>query len=227
MDSYRIDRGRDRDRGERYNARLAAFDARLSEVDGMTDSDFDELMCNYTFAKNDMSRILDGLLLKLHGRRLNAALSRGWFHVEMIKNQAAYLDAFRRAGFVDVQVLSKAQPCRDDFPIRVFRGCAPGFERRLSWSTSLDTARYFALRNGWHRHAAESLPVEAEVWVATVPREAVLGACGVEKELIVDFEIVEPTRLEVLDPQTAFDPFSISATFALDRPPSWQARGFQ
>lgn len=62
--------------------------------------------------------------------------------------------------------------------LTVYRGAAPGYERGMSWTTDLERARWFANRfNQGH-----------EVFVAEVPREAVLARFGRrgEDEVVID-----------------------------------------
>jgi hypothetical protein len=116
---------------------------------------------------------------------LNQALAKHWSRVEFPSQfgKRKLVRLFRAAGFV-TDTEGTEPPTA---PLVVYRGCGDRFVRGLSWTTDLDSARWFAARF--------AAAVGACLCVAEIPPEHVLGLFHWRREAEV---IVDPARLRRL-----------------------------
>ncbi len=114
---------------------------------------------------------------------LRAILMGVWSGAELPEEAVSreeWIAWFRRAGFLtDCRV---TQPTK---PRRVFRGCAPDRVRRMSWTSSVKTARWFA--NYRYDRYVESGP-KGSVFSATVQPDGVLAI--IRKQRPSELEVV-------------------------------------
>lgn len=130
----------------------------------------------------------EGILLPPHCVALVAGV---W---TMCEFPTAYLDAdewselFRMAGYTRIgydEGLARRWPRRRK-PVTLYRGAHHGRERGWSWTTSLDTARWFAARDLGHGTGT--------VWTTTVAPDLLLARIDArgEGEFVVDPETLGP-----------------------------------
>ena len=214
-DDFTIDKGFERPLAPWLLERLAEFEKRLPEVDRMAQDEFDDYIGRMPKTKMHVVPALIRLLeLTDDPYKVRAALRAGWFLAEMIADQTRFLHAFRLAGFIGFD--DEPKP---DGAVIAFRGTVDGYVNRLSWTTDVNIARAFAMRNRLHHLNARGIDLSPDVYRVEVEPNNVLGLLTIEKEVLVDYENVTAHLYERLDPKTAYDPRSLVQRFRLDRPP--------
>ena len=101
----------------------------------------------------------------------------------------AWLLMFKAAGFV-----SDVDPSPPTAPLTVYRGAWSLGGRGMSWTRSLEKARWFANREALFTKVRMGVSC-AGVWVATVPEHAVLATINSEGSRREDEVIVNPNCL--------------------------------
>ena len=214
---FTIDQTYERELPPKLLERLADFERRLPGVDGMTKDDFDTYIRTMPKTKMHVTPLLERLLnLTEDPYKVRAALREGWFLAEMVPDQNPFLRAFRLAGFIGWDEEPKPES-----PIIAFRGTINGFVNRISWTTNVDIARSFAMRNQLHHRNSHGVALSADVYRVEVQPKDVLGLHRLEEEVLVDYEIVTSHLYERLDLATDYDPLKLVQQFKLDRPPIW------
>ena len=218
MEDFRIDRRYRNDFGEAYNERLRDFEKSVPNAGRMPKGDFEALIGELSFHKRDTTYLMLALLHTLKDpQRLRQVLLRCWFNTELIEDQSVVLQALRVCEFISANPQSRPTQA-----LTIYRGCIRDYERRCSWTTSIDYARFFAVRNARHYKTVSGRLKAPLVFRATIDPHLALGEFSAEREVLVDYERIYPVLVEILDIRSSFDVRSNIMTFRPDRPPRYR-----
>lgn len=124
--------------------------------------------------RNDLPYTLFVNMWRLDPADLPKAAHNAWYMAEYPEKQVdadMWVDLFDRIGYTIDGEPAKRE---DDLPefVTVYRGCLPERIDGMSWTTSLETAYWFASR--WTSHGGRQL----HVYRAEIPRDFVLAKVG-------------------------------------------------
>ncbi|MFS0885143.1 hypothetical protein [Aeromicrobium sp. 179-A 4D2 NHS] len=136
---------------------------------------------------------------------LPGATHNAWFMAEYPEKQveaAMWVNLFDQIGYT---VDGEPAVREDDIPefVTVYRGCLPERIDGMSWTTSLETAYWFASR--WTKHGGKQL----HVYRAEIPRDFVLAKVGgrSENEVVIDTSQLDMDVEAEVVPEEELAPF--------------------